>query len=159
IFVGRHLATYVNGTTIFAHADWLGTERVRTDASGNFWNSCTSNPYGDNQACSGNADPSPIHYAGMELDSETGNYHTLFRYYNPRLGVWLTTDPAGMGAADLTDPQSLNRDAYSDNDPINFFDPFGLDPGCSDKTKGSGGLHGCGDGWNGPCNSTFFLPG
>ncbi|MHB8755548.1 MAG: hypothetical protein ACYC92_11420 [Candidatus Acidiferrales bacterium] len=26
---GKHLATYVNGTTYFDHADWLGTERAR----------------------------------------------------------------------------------------------------------------------------------
>lgn len=31
---GRHLATYTNSTTYFNHADWLGTERVRSTASG-----------------------------------------------------------------------------------------------------------------------------
>ena len=28
---GQHVATYTNNTTYFAHADWLGTGRVRSD--------------------------------------------------------------------------------------------------------------------------------
>jgi hypothetical protein len=35
-------------------------------------------------------------------------------------------DPLGLGAADLTDPQSLNRYSYVGNDPANFTDPLGL---------------------------------
>jgi RHS repeat-associated protein len=45
----------------------------------------------------------------MEYDSESQLYHTLFRYYNPRLGLWMTPDPAGLLAADGSNPQSLNR--------------------------------------------------
>lgn len=122
---GRHLATYANNSTYFLHTDWLGTERVRTDPSGNVAVSCTSNPYGDNQVCTG-SDQSRIHYAGMEYDSESQLYHTFFRYYNPRLGLWMTPDPAGMGAASLGDPQSLNRFAYVGNSPINSVDPLGM---------------------------------
>jgi RHS repeat-associated protein len=66
----------------------------------------------------------------MYRDAETGFYHTQFRYYNPRLGSWMTPDPAGMGAADTSDPQSLNRYAYAANDPCNSADPYGLAP-CS----------------------------
>ena len=72
--------------------------------------------------------PSPIHYAGMEYDSETQLYHTMFRYYNPRLGLWMTPDPAGMGAASSGDPQSFNRYGYVINDPCNTTDPYGLAP-------------------------------
>ena len=64
----------------------------------------------------------------MEYDAETGFYHTAFRYYQPKLGSWTSPDPAGMGAADASNPQSLNRYAYVLNNPINFFDPLGL--GC-----------------------------
>lgn len=31
------------------------------------------------------------------------------------------------GSYDLTDPQSFNRYAYTENDPVNFIDPTGLD--------------------------------
>jgi RHS repeat-associated protein len=121
---GRHLATYSNNSTYFPHTDWLGTERVRTDPSGNIAVSCTSNPYGNNQVCTG-SDQSRIHYAGMEYDSESQLFHTLLRYYNPRLGLWMTTDPAGLDASSPSDPQSLNRSAYVGNSPINSVDPLG----------------------------------
>ena len=32
-------------------------------------------------------------FAGMELDSEDGLYHTLYRQYSPSLGRWFSTDP------------------------------------------------------------------
>lgn len=122
---GRHLATYNMGTTFFSHADWLGSERVRSDVNGNSAGTCSSNLYGDNYVCAG-TDPSPIKYAGMEYDTETQLNHTQFRYFNPRLGVWMTPDPAGMGAASAGDPQSFNRYAYVGNGPVNFVDPVGL---------------------------------
>lgn len=71
---------------------------------------------------------SPIHYAGMEYDGETGLYHALYRYYNPRLGLWMTPDPAGMAATDPADPQSLNRYSYAYNDPCGLTDVLGLKP-------------------------------
>lgn len=125
---GRHLATYANSTTYFSHADWLGTERVRTDVNGNILQSCTSNPYGDSLSCSSEYPTTytPYNYAGMEYDPETGFYHTQFRYYNPKLGSWMTPDPAGMAAADLSNPQSLNRYAYVGNSPTNAIDPTGM---------------------------------
>jgi len=45
--------------------------------------------------------------------------------------LFLTPDPAGIGAADLLNPQSLNRYAYVLNNPLNAVDPTGLypDPG------------------------------
>jgi RHS repeat-associated protein len=122
---GRHLATYASNSTYFPHTDWLGTERVRTDPNGSVAVSCTSNPYGDNQTCTG-SDQSRIHYAGMEYDSETQLYHTLFRYYNPRLGLWMTPDPAGRNSARSSDPQSLNRYSYVTNTPLNGSDHSGL---------------------------------
>jgi RHS repeat-associated protein len=61
----------------------------------------------------------------MEYDSESQLFHTLLRYYNPRLGLWMTTDPAGLDASSPSDPQSLNRSAYVGNSPINSVDPLG----------------------------------
>jgi RHS repeat-associated protein len=66
----------------------------------------------------------------MEYDSESQLYHTLFRYYNPRLGLWMTPDPAGLLAADGSNPQSLNRYAYVINSPIFLTDRIGLKNDC-----------------------------
>jgi hypothetical protein len=43
------------------------------------------------------------------------------------MGRFLSPDPAGMQAADLEFPQSLNRYAYVWNNPLSFTDPSGLD--------------------------------
>ena len=127
VFAGSaRLATYWGGTTYFEFADWLGSDRVRSDVNGNIAGTCTGNPYGDNYTCTG-TDPSPLKYAGMEYDSETQLYHTRFRYYNPRLGLWMTPDPAGMAATTGGNPQSFNRYSYVQNTPSNAFDPLGLD--------------------------------
>lgn len=38
----------------------------------------------------------------------------------------MQADPLGLGATDPTNPQSLNRYSYVENDPVNFIDPMGL---------------------------------
>jgi RHS repeat-associated protein len=121
-----HLGSYQGTRTYFSHQDWLGTERVRTNDAGAIAQSCTSNPYGDNWTCTSGGYTTQVSFAGMELDNETLLYHTPYRYYNPRLGLWMTPDPAGMAASNLGDPQSLNRYTYVGGDPINRFDPTGL---------------------------------
>jgi RHS repeat-associated protein len=125
---GRHLGTYsggAGGATYFSHTDWLGTERVRTNVSGVVSETCTSNPYGDALSCTG-TDVSPVHYTGLERDTETNLEHAWFRYYNSRLGVWMTPDPAGLGAVSPGNPQSWNANAYVVNSPLNGGDPLGL---------------------------------
>ena len=78
-----------------------------------------------------------------EYDSETGLYYAKARYYNPRLGRFMSADPL---AGDVTDPQSLNRYAYVMNGPTALIDPAGMDncvPG-----KGAGRYVSCQSGGN-----------
>jgi RHS repeat-associated protein len=119
----RHLATYVQGTTYFHHADWLGTERVRTGVTGSVVESFTSLPFGDGLSGQG---VSPLHFTGQEHDTETNLDHFWFRQYASTQGRWLTPDPAGLSAVDPTNPQSWNRYAYVANNPTNLIDPLGL---------------------------------
>ncbi|MBI2683162.1 MAG: RHS repeat-associated core domain-containing protein [Acidobacteriales bacterium] len=103
---------------------------------------CTTNPYGDNLACAsaqGWTNPltfSRVHYAGYEYNGSTGLYHTWFREYDPRLGRFLQADPLG---GDASDPQSLNRFAYTRNDPGNLVDPLGLEIACVTSISVEGG--------------------
>jgi len=64
-------------------------------------------------------------FAEMEKDAGTGLDHTPFRKYESGLGRWTSPDPY-PGSMSLTDPQSMNRYAYVQNDPVNFIDPTGL---------------------------------
>jgi len=134
IFAGsRHLATWSNNATYFNHADWLGTERVRTTASGSTHETCTSLPFGDGMNCAG-PDPSPNHFTGLQRDAESGLDHTLNRQYPSNLGRWLTPDPAGKKAVKLADPQTWNMFAYVRNNPTTLTDPTGLyNTNCASK--------------------------
>ena len=56
----------------------------------------------------------------------TGVYDYLFRKYDPSAGRWLSPDPLGWGSVNPTDPQSLDRYTYAENQPLNAIDPSGL---------------------------------
>lgn len=59
-------------------------------------------------------------YTGRERDEETDLHYYRARYYDPRLGQFLSEDPAGFAAGDA----NLRR--YVGNDPINRVDPTGM---------------------------------
>jgi RHS repeat-associated protein len=65
-------------------------------------------------------------FAGNTGDTMASTYDTPNREVNPNQGRWISPDPAGMGAVDITNPQSWNRYAYVLNNPLSFTDPSGL---------------------------------
>jgi RHS repeat-associated protein len=56
-------------------------------------------------------------YTGKELDSETGLYYYGARYYDPKIGRFISVDPV----KDYTNPYSYVR-----NNPLNATDPSGM---------------------------------
>ena len=86
------------------------------------------NPTGMRTAAQGYsaADNVRQRYADTRLDDATGLDHTLWRKLEPMSGRWTTPDPYG-GNLKMLVPQSFNRYAYVENDPVNFVDPSGLD--------------------------------
>lgn len=125
---GKHLVTYSASQTFFDLQDFVGSERVKTTQNGNYESSANL-PFGDNLFSYGPALglAGPIHFTGMNTDSETGLSHAWFRQYSPTQGRWMTPDPSGMGAVDPTNPQSWNQYAYVMNNPTNFIDLVGLE--------------------------------
>ncbi len=61
----------------------------------------------------------PFRYNGEYLDAESGLIYLRNRYYDPHTGRFITEDPIKDG---------LNWYVYANNNPIMFFDPFGLAP-------------------------------
>jgi RHS repeat-associated protein len=66
-------------------------------------------------------------FALTERDEASGLDHTWFRKFDSFAGRWTSPDPYG-GSMSIGNPQSLNRYSYTQNDPVNFVDPSGLDP-------------------------------
>jgi YD repeat-containing protein len=95
IFAGnRHLATY-NGSVIYHHhANWLGTEAARTDASGALCETLSSLPFGDNLQTAGSCSPTQT---SLPAKNETQNPAGC-----PTLILALSGSTTNRGAPSLT---------------------------------------------------------
>jgi len=78
-------------------------------------------PYGETR--SGGAG---FQFATYRSDSATQFYYAQNRYYYSKIARFLTPDPYKSGAK-FTSPQSWNRYAYVEGDPVNMYDPAGLE--------------------------------
>ncbi len=88
--------------------------------------------------------------AGQQYDQETGLYYMRARYYDPALGRFLSEDPIGIAGG-------LNLYAYAGNDPVNQWDPTGMDPDIGGDCTLSNGKPGALD-KKGNCIPKYTLP-
>jgi RHS repeat-associated protein len=109
-------------TTYFAHRNLLQSSQITTDQTGNAAGDVLFYPWGINIL---GGDPSGFSDFTYEDDADW-LLHTQNRQYTTSGGRWMSPDPAGLGAADLTNPQSLNLYAYRLNNPTSLTDPLGL---------------------------------
>ena len=58
-------------------------------------------------------------YTGREFDSDTGLYYYRARWYDAKVGRFLSEDPIGFGGG-------VNQFRYVGNNPLNAVDPSGL---------------------------------
>lgn len=106
------------------HTDHLNTPRVATGPAGTavwrwdggaFGETAPNNdPDGD-----GNLTTINLRYPGQYFDSETGLHYNWNRYYDPRLGRYITSDPIGLRGG-------LNTYLYARANPLRWKDPTGL---------------------------------
>jgi RHS repeat-associated protein len=107
------------GTIVYQHRDHL-SPRLYTDVNGTDIGEDGSYPFGE--AWYNIATTSNWVYTSYERDAESGNDYALARSYANNQGRFLSPDPLeGV----VGDPQSWNRYAYVENDPINLSDPSG----------------------------------
>ena len=112
------------GQLLYVHVDHLGTPVAMTDEQGvKVW-SAVYDPFGkatpnEDPDGNGQAVTLNVRFAGQYYDQERGLHYNYFRYYDPGTGRYLTSDPVGLDGG-------LNTYSYVYNNPLLWFDPFGL---------------------------------
>ncbi len=105
----------------FYHPDHLGSSSFITNLDGEVVQHIEYVPFGEVFIEERNSVwNTPYLFNAKEFDEETGLYYYGARYYEPRLSLWLSTDPAQEKTLHLT---TYN---FSQNNPINYIDADGL---------------------------------
>jgi len=95
-----------SGLQYFRQADWLGSSRFATNASGSVYYDAAYGPWGEPYNETGTTDRS---FTGQTQDTTGGIYDFLFRQQSSSQGRWLVPDPAGLAAVDITNPPDLEQ--------------------------------------------------
>lgn len=103
-------------------ADHLGSSRVVTDASGNILDDSDFYPFGVERPVSSSSG-NTYKFTGYERDVESGLDYASARHFSSALGRFMSPDPLSGYAGN---PQSWNRYAYVQNNPLNSVDPSGM---------------------------------
>jgi len=108
----------------YLHTDHLQTPRLATDAAQTVVWRFESEAFG-----TGKPDTDPdgddaatnvrLRFPGQYHDGESGLYYNWHRYYDPKIGRYITSDPIGLEAG-------LNPYTYVLNNSLRFTDPTGL---------------------------------
>jgi len=115
-----------SGLTYYRHHDQVGSSRLATTPSQTLYSSTAYAPFGEPYKQAGTTD---LSFTGQDQDTISGMHDFQDRRFIPVQGRWLTPDPAGLSAVNMANPQSWNRYAYVNNNPLAMIDPFG-DDGC-----------------------------
>jgi RHS repeat-associated protein len=123
---GGGTAEYLSsGLSHYRHLDWLGSDRLASSyqKSSTPVTSAAYAPFGEPYATSGNGE---LSFTGANKDTDSLQYDFPARQYDPKQGRWISPDPAGLKAADPKNPQTWNRYAYTENNPLSRIDPSGM---------------------------------
>ncbi|MBN6773594.1 RHS repeat protein [Pseudomonas granadensis] len=110
--------------------DHLGTPQELTDYGGDIVWSAQYDAYGKVAALTLAGDDylnQPLRFQGQYFDAESGLHYNRHRYYDPRLGRYLTPDPVKLAGG-------LNQYQYVPN-PTGWVDPLGLSSNCPPPGK------------------------
>jgi RHS repeat-associated protein len=124
VFLGEQLLAVQQGGVYWMHQDPVVKSKRVTDSSGNVVSSIELDPWGGNTNRTSNG-AFQMHWFNNYDRDNNGADEAMFRRYNRWWSRFDQPDPYD-GSYNLSDPQSFNRYAYVQNDPINMTDPTGL---------------------------------
>ena len=110
-----------DGVVTFVHTDVLGSTVLLTNEAGEVTAQYEYDVFGSVVGYNG-SDQSNYLFTGQELDFESELYYYNARYYNPKLGRFISRD-SFMGRDG--DSLSRNRYIYVKNNPLKYVDPTG----------------------------------
>jgi len=107
----------------FYHSDHLGSSSFITNLDGDVVQHIEYVPFGEVFIEErNNVWNTPYLFNAKEFDEETGMYYYGARYYEPRLSLWMSTDPMQEKYT------QFSTYCYTFNNPINLVDPNGEEP-------------------------------
>ncbi len=115
--IDEPLAELRGATLHLYHADALGTVLALSEKHGHPVRSYAYSAFGVPQDHRG--DGQPYRFTGREWEKEIGLYYYRARYYLPRYGRFLQSDPSGFQGGP-------NFYLYVGGNPLRYVDPFGL---------------------------------
>jgi RHS repeat-associated protein len=98
--------------------DHLGSTTALTNSQGAIVSQISYDSFGNPSA---GANLTRYTYTGREFDSETGLYYYRARWYDPKVGRFISEDPVGLEGG-------LNAFIYAENNPLAFRDSQGQWP-------------------------------
>jgi len=117
---GHASVSWALSTSTYYHNDELGSLVTTTSEAGDRLSAPKPyHPYGD---VAHESSSQPIGYSGKMEDQETGLVYMNARYYDARIGRFISTDP--MTFIEGGD-SFLNRYVYANNNPYKYVDPTG----------------------------------
>ena len=125
VYLGGEVLAVQQSGVYWMHQDPVAKSKRVTDGSGNVISTIELDPWGGETNRSSNEAFQPRKFTTYERDS-IGSDDAMHRRYNRWWARFEQPDPYD-GSYNLGDPQSFNRYAYVQNDPVNFVDPTGLD--------------------------------
>ncbi|HRV06872.1 MAG TPA: RHS repeat-associated core domain-containing protein [Acidobacteriota bacterium] len=124
----------MNPSTVWLHADHLGTVRVKSNASGQAIAGTRLHYFPFGERVNVKTDPVKYEFTGKERDDDTQLGYFGARYYANTLGRFAHPDIAGADQSS-GDPRSWNLFDYVRNNPLRFVDPTGR--ACRQRPNGT----------------------
>ena len=126
VFMGsQRVAAYDGDRLRWFITDHLGSTNLVLDETSGVKEKIAYTPWGEVASYDNfgnNAEVAWLYFTGKKTDDEVGLVYFGARFYNPKLGRFITADTIVQSPYN---PQTLNRYTYCNNNPVNLVDPTG----------------------------------